>query len=60
MLTMGDENRRIKLNVTFMSTKGITVIIAVYTVRFFKVSGGLVERKHWASRRKSMKGIKLR
>lgn len=53
MLTMGDENRRIMQNVTFMSTKGITVIILVYTVKFFKVSGCLVERKHWASRRKT-------
>lgn len=60
MLTMGDENRRIMQNVTFTSIKGITVFIPVYTVKFFKVSGGLEERKHWASRRKIMKGFEAR
>lgn len=60
MLTMEDESGSIMQNVMFTSTKSSTVFIPVYTVRFFKVSGGLVERKHWASRRKNMKGVEAR
>lgn len=61
---IGNESRRIMRNVTFTNTNGNTVFIKVYTVLFFKVSGGLVERKHWCQGEKNpktnIKGIDVR